>query len=138
MSQVFEFLAQQPVLLLFVVIGLGSAIGHFKVRGVGLGAAAVLLLSIGLSAWGASYGADLEIPEATGTLGLALFTFCVGLVSGATFFSSLRRSSSTAVAARTASRAATTRAYSARRSATARRWARRDTRGPVGSGAVVR
>ncbi|MCR6646794.1 MAG: transporter [Cellulomonas sp.] len=92
MSQVFEFLAQQPVLLLFVVIGLGSAIGHFKVRGVGLGAAAVLLLSIGLSAWGASYGADLEIPEATGTLGLALFTFCVGLVSGATFFSSLRRS----------------------------------------------
>ena len=61
-------------------------------RGVGLGAAAVLLLSIGLSAWAASYGTELEIPEVLGTFGLALFTFCIGLVSGATFFSSLRRS----------------------------------------------
>ncbi|GEK16568.1 aspartate:alanine exchanger family transporter [Cellulomonas persica] len=92
MSQVFVFLAAQPVLLLFVVIGVGSAVGHIKVRGVGLGAAAVLLLSIGVAAWSASYGTHLEIPEEIGTLGLALFTFCVGLVSGATFFSSLRRS----------------------------------------------
>ncbi len=92
MSQVFHFLAEQPVLLLFLVIGVGSAIGHLRVRGVGLGAAAVLLLSIGLSAWAASYGTELEIPEVLGTFGLALFTFCIGLVSGATFFSSLRRS----------------------------------------------
>lgn len=92
MSEVFVFLAEQPVLLLFVVIGIGSAVGHVKVRGVGLGAAAVLFTAIGMSAWAASYGQDLEIHEAFGTLGLALFTFCVGLVSGATFFSSLRRS----------------------------------------------
>ena len=92
MSEVFLFLAQQPVLLLFVVIGVGSLVGHVKVRGVGLGAAAVLFLAIALSAWAASYGIDLEITEALGTLGLTLFTFCVGLVSGATFFSSLRRS----------------------------------------------
>ena len=92
MSEVFLFLAQQPVLLLFIVIGVGSAVGHVKVRGVGLSAAAVLFLAIALSAWASSYGVDLEITEALGTLGLALFTFCVGLVSGATFFSSLRRS----------------------------------------------
>ncbi|UZN04908.1 aspartate:alanine exchanger family transporter [Cellulomonas sp. S1-8] len=92
MPDVFLFLAQQPVLLLFAVIGVGSAIGHVKVRGVGLGAAAVLFLAIGLSAWASSYGVDLEITEALGTLGLTLFTFCVGIVSGATFFSSLRRS----------------------------------------------
>jgi len=92
MSEVFLFLAQQPVLLLFVVVGVGSAVGHVKVRGVGLGAAAVLFLAIGLSAWAASYGIALEITEVLGTLGLALFTFCVGIVSGATFFSSLRRS----------------------------------------------
>ncbi|MBF0686602.1 MAG: transporter [Cellulomonas sp.] len=92
MSEVFVFLAQQPVLLLFIVIGVGSAVGHVKVRGVGLSAAAVLFLAIALSAWASSYGIDLEITEALGTLGLALFTFCVGLVSGATFFSSLRRS----------------------------------------------
>jgi len=92
MSEVFVFLAQQPVLLLFVVVGVGSVVGHVKVRGVGLGAAAVLFLAIGLSAWASASGVDLEIPEALGTLGLTLFTFCVGLVSGATFFSSLRRS----------------------------------------------
>ncbi len=92
MTEVFGFLAGQPVLLLFVVIGLGSVIGHVKVRGVGLGAAAVLFLAIGLSAWAASHGVDLELPEVLGTLGLILFTFSVGIVSGATFFSSLRRS----------------------------------------------
>lgn len=84
--------AQQPVLLLFFLIGAGSLIGHVKVKGVGLGAAAVLFLAIGVSAWGTAHGRDLELPEELGTLGLALFTFSVGIVSGATFFSSLRRS----------------------------------------------
>ncbi len=91
MSQVLSFLAVQPILLLFVVVGLGSAIGRLKVKGVGLGAAAVLFLAIGLSAWAASYDIDLQITEALGTLGLTLFTFTVGIVSGATFFASLRR-----------------------------------------------
>ncbi|GEP68585.1 aspartate:alanine exchanger family transporter [Cellulomonas soli] len=84
--------AQQPVLLLFFLIGAGSLIGHVKVRGVGLGAAAVLFLAIGVSAWGTAHGRDLELPEEIGTLGLALFTFSVGIVSGATFFTSLRHS----------------------------------------------
>ena len=92
MPQVLTFLAGQPILLLFVVIGLGSAIGRLKVRGVGLGAAGVLFLAIGLSAWASHYGINLQIPEALGTLGLTLFTFTVGIVSGATFFASLRRS----------------------------------------------
>jgi len=91
MHQVLSFLAGQPILLLFVVIGLGSAIGRLTVRGVGLGAAGVLFLSIGLSAWASSYGINMQIPEALGTLGLTLFTFTVGIVSGATFFASLRR-----------------------------------------------
>ena len=59
---------------------------------VGVIGGAVLFLAIALSAWASSYDVDLEITEALGTLGLTLFTFCVGLVSGATFFSSLRRS----------------------------------------------
>ena len=92
MSQVLTFLAGQPILLLFIVVGLGSAIGRLQLRGVGLGAAAVLFLSIGLSAWAAHYGIDMQITEALGTLGLTLFTFTVGIVSGATFFASLRRS----------------------------------------------
>ena len=91
MSQVLAFLAAQPILLLFVVVGLGSAVGRVKVRGVGLGAAGVLFLAIALSAWAAHDKIDLQITEALGTLGLTLFTFTVGIVSGATFFASLRR-----------------------------------------------
>lgn len=92
MSQVLTFLAEQPILLLFVLVGLGSGIGRLKVKGVGLGAAAVLFLAIGLAAWAAAYDVELAVPEVLGTFGLALFTFTVGIVSGATFFASLRRS----------------------------------------------
>lgn len=91
MPQVLSFLAGQPILLLFVVVGLGSAVGRLTVKGVGLGAAGVLFLAIALSAWAARYGINLQITEALGTLGLTLFTFTVGIVSGATFFASLRR-----------------------------------------------
>lgn len=92
MDSVLDFLAQQPVLLLFTLVGLGSLIGHVKVRGVSFGAAAVLFLAIAVGAYGQSRGAELEVPETLGTLGLTLFTFTIGLVSGATFFASLRRS----------------------------------------------
>ena len=91
MAAFFSFLAEQPVLLLFIVVGVVSLIGHLKIKGVGLGAAAVLFLAIGLSAWAATFDIDMQITEALGTLGLTLFTFTVGIVSGATFFASLRR-----------------------------------------------
>lgn len=91
MDAVLQFLAAQPILLLFVLVGLGSLLGRVKVRGVGLGAAAVLFLAIGLGAYGSTRGVVLEVPETIGTLGLTLFTFTVGVVSGATFFASLRR-----------------------------------------------
>ena len=70
MPQVLSFLAGQPILLLFVVVGLGSAVGRLTVKGVGLGAAGVLFLAIALSAWAARYGINLQITEALGTLGL--------------------------------------------------------------------
>jgi putative transport protein len=85
-----EFLSQQPVLLVFLLVGVGAAIGHVKFKGLSLGAAAVLFLSIGLSAYAASVEVQLEIPEIVGTLGLVMFTFTVGIVSGANFFASLR------------------------------------------------
>lgn len=92
MDVVLSFLAQQPVLLLFTLVGVGSLLGRVTVRGVSLGAAAVLFLAIALGALGRSRDLTLEVPETLGTLGLTLFTFTIGLVSGATFFASLRRS----------------------------------------------
>lgn len=92
MNDVLDLLASQPLLLLFGLLGAGAAIGHLKVRGVGLGAAAVLFLALGVGALGAANGVEVHVPEAFGVLGLTLFTFTVGIVSGASFFASLRKS----------------------------------------------
>lgn len=92
MDAVLSLFAEQPVLLLVLLVGIGAAIGHVQVRGIGLGAAAVLFCALLLGALGASRNIELEVPHAFGTLGLTLFTFTVGIVSGAEFFASLRRS----------------------------------------------
>jgi len=85
------FLARQDILLLFMLLGTGAIIGRVRLGGVELGAAAVLFLAMGLSALGVSRGYRIVVPEAIGTLGLVLFTFSVGNMSGPAFFASLRR-----------------------------------------------
>ena len=75
MHQVFEILSEQPVLFLFILIGIGMAFGHVKIRGISLGAAAVLFFAIALAAWAQSYGVELRVTPQLGTLGLTLFTF---------------------------------------------------------------
>jgi putative transport protein len=77
-------------LLVFLLVGVGAGIGHIKVKGISLGAAAVLFTAIGASAWATSLDIELEVPEIIGTVGLVLFTFTVGVVSGANFFASLK------------------------------------------------
>ncbi|MDY5584246.1 MAG: TrkA C-terminal domain-containing protein [Arcanobacterium sp.] len=91
MQTVFEFLATQPVLLAFFLVGVGMFFGHIKVRGVSLGAAAVLFFAIAVSAWGTAYGADVHVPHEIGIMGLALFTFGIGNNSGPSFFENIKR-----------------------------------------------
>lgn len=91
MKAVFDILAEQPVLFLFLLIGFGMAFGHVKIKGVSLGAAAVLFLAIGLSAWAKTYGVTLEVTKQLGTLGLTLFTFAIGINSGASFFHNIKK-----------------------------------------------
>ena len=83
--------ADTPLLLLAVLLALGAAVGHVRIAGVRLGPAAVLFAALGVSAWAAAAGVDLEIPEVIGTFGLVLFTYTIGVVSGTHFFASLRR-----------------------------------------------
>ncbi len=90
METVFSLLADQPVLFLFLLIGVGMAFGHVKVKGIGLGAAAVLFLAIALAAWAQAYGIELIVTKQLGTLGLTLFTFAIGINSGASFFHNLK------------------------------------------------
>ncbi|MDP9806842.1 putative transport protein [Trueperella bonasi] len=91
MIAVFEFLASQPVLLAFFLVGFGMVFGHIKVKGISLGAAAVLFVAIAVSAWGASLGVDVLVPHEIGTLGLALFAFTIGNNSGPSFFENVRK-----------------------------------------------
>lgn len=90
--KIFELLAAQPVLYLFLLVGLGMAIGHAKIKKVALGAAAVLFLAIGLTAWALATGVELEVPHDLGIMGLAVFAFAIGITSGPNFFHVMRTS----------------------------------------------
>ena len=85
------FLSRQDILLLFLLVGTGAIAGRVRLGSIELGAAAVLFIGMALSALGESRGYRIVVPEAFGTLGLVLFTFSVGNMSGASFFASLRR-----------------------------------------------
>ena len=86
MGRVADLLADNPLLLLFACLAVGSAVGAFRIRGFMLGPAAVLFTALALSAW----DGRLELPPAVGTLGLAIFAYCVGVASGPSFFGALR------------------------------------------------
>lgn len=87
-------LVDRPILLIFVVLGFGAALGAVKVKGISLGPAGALFAGLALSA----IDERLAIAEVVGTLGLALFTYTIGLSSGPAFFSSLRSQLGTIVA----------------------------------------
>ncbi|MFT5167268.1 MAG: putative transport protein [Saprospiraceae bacterium] len=78
---------ENPILLLFVVIGLGYSIGRIKIKGSGLGVAAVLFTGLAFGALDAS----LRIPEIIIFLGLTIFVYTIGLQSGPGFFSNFKK-----------------------------------------------
>ncbi|WP_109211114.1 MULTISPECIES: TrkA C-terminal domain-containing protein [Microbacterium] len=92
MATVFQFLAERPIIVLFVLIGIGAALGRVRVKGVSLGAVGVLFVAIAITAWGVSTGVTIEMPAAVGDLGLVIFAFCTGLIAGPGFFNALRTS----------------------------------------------
>jgi putative transport protein len=77
---------------MFILVGIGSALGEIKIKRVAVAAAAVLFIAIAFSAWGTAR--DVEMPlahlEILGTFGLVMFTYTVGVLSGSNFFASIR------------------------------------------------
>lgn len=86
MNAVIEFLAANPLLLLFLTAALGYAIGRIKIKGASLGVAAVLFVGLIIG----SFSPKLVIPDFTFAFGLALFVYTIGLSSGAGFFASFK------------------------------------------------
>lgn len=82
-----KILADNPLLLLFVVAAMGYPLGRIKIRGSSLGVAAVLFVGLAVGAIHPS----LKLPEIVYVLGLATFVYTIGLASGPAFMSSLRR-----------------------------------------------
>lgn len=87
MEFIIDLLAEQPLLLLFLVMALGYAIGEIKIKGTGLGVAAVLFVGLFFGA----LDERLVVPPILITLGLVLFVYSVGLASGPGFFASFSR-----------------------------------------------
>ena len=81
-----SILRENPLLLLFLVSGLGFLLGRIRIAGAQLGVAAVLFVGLAFGALDPS----LKLPEIVYQFGLALFVYCVGLSTGPAFFRSFR------------------------------------------------
>lgn len=79
-------LLDDPLILIFVVLFVGSLIGQLEFKGINLGASGVLLFAMVLGHYG------YKIPAIVQNLGLSLFIVAVGLQAGPRFFRMMRSS----------------------------------------------
>ncbi len=86
-SPMNAYLELNPILLLFVVIALGFLIGNVKIKGTGLGTAAVLFVGLAVGAINPSF----TVPDIIFQIGIILFVYTIGLQSGAAFFESFQK-----------------------------------------------
>ncbi|MEM9920693.1 MAG: TrkA C-terminal domain-containing protein [Bacteroidota bacterium] len=82
-----EAFKENPILLLFLVAAIGYGLGSIRLQRSSLGVAAVLFVGLGFGA----LDPELHIPDMVVFLGLAIFVYTIGLQSGPSFFSNLRR-----------------------------------------------
>lgn len=81
-------LAAAPLLTVFLVIGVGSAVGQIPFGPIRFGAAGALFVGLAVGALDPRLGANLDTLR---SLGLALFCYTVGLGAGYTFFRDVKR-----------------------------------------------
>lgn len=83
-----SLLAANPLLTLFLVVGLGAILGAVRFGPIRFGAAGALFVGLALSAGAPVAGAQMELVQ---QIGLAFFVYTVGISAGATFFADLRK-----------------------------------------------
>ena len=86
-SSLVQVLAANPILTIFVVIGIGYVLGELNLFGFRFGISGVLF--IGLAAGALS--PDISVPELVPTLGLIIFIYTIGIQAGPAFFESFRK-----------------------------------------------
>ncbi len=77
---------ENPLLLLFIVAGLGYALGNITVKGINFGVSGVLFIGLFFGA----LNPEIKIPQIIVLLGLVVFVYTVGLQSAAGFFRSFK------------------------------------------------
>jgi putative transport protein len=89
MDSLLHILAENKLILLFSIIGIGFLLGQIRVLGFSLGVSAVLFIGIAFGA----LDKRLILPEEIYIVGLVLFVYSIGLQSGPSFFASFNRKS---------------------------------------------
>ncbi|MBI9049022.1 MAG: hypothetical protein JEZ00_06375 [Anaerolineaceae bacterium] len=87
MKIIIQLLAENPILLLFLVAAIGYPLGKLNFRGANLSVAAVLFVGIFFGALDPS----IKLPEIIYRFGLVIFVYSIGLTSAPMFFDSLRK-----------------------------------------------
>lgn len=77
---------EEPLILLFVILFLGSVLGRTKIKGLSLGSSGVLLVAMLFGHFGYQVSATVQ------NLGLSFFIVAVGLQAGPRFFRMMRSS----------------------------------------------
>jgi putative transport protein len=92
MHAFFQFLADNPYILLFFTVGMAVLVGKFSVKGYGLGmVAAAVVVGAALATWASTYGVKLQLDNFAKSLFYYLFMYGVGLRVGPAFFNSLKK-----------------------------------------------
>src|SRR5947209_3798436 len=82
---VSELIGTQPILALFLAIGLGYAVGQINILGFSLGVGAVLFVGLFLGA----IAPKVQIAGPIGLVGLIMFLYGIGILYGRQFFEGL-------------------------------------------------
>src|SRR5512134_983815 len=91
MEVFFKWLAANPFILLFVVVGGAVLLGKATVKGYGFGmVASAIIVGAGLSAWASTYGIKMGLDNFAKSLFYYLFMYGVGLRVGPSFINSLK------------------------------------------------
>lgn len=92
MQGFFQFLADNPYILLFFTVGMAVLVGKFAVKGYGLGmVAAAVVVGAALATWASTYGVKLQLDNFAKSLFYYLFMYGVGLRVGPAFFNALKK-----------------------------------------------
>ncbi|MFT6986053.1 MAG: putative transport protein, partial [Psychromonas sp.] len=68
--------------VLFLVIGLGTALGNVRVKGISFDTSAVIFVAIFFGYLYNLYGVNFSIPPIIQSVGLVLFIYTIGMQAG--------------------------------------------------------